>query len=239
VCDALFFRRVCGPFLPFVATRHGISHRYVDVFLFLNLRIVDAPAVLRTRFGIDSGAAGVVDGFWRASRAGTRDIGVIQGAGNVANFQVSGGNLVYCGKLTQSELAVNGGNLIQSCDRFDFAGTNAFVSDFSSTFQKLPPTGAPTRVDDEFTFDAAAGVEVNVYDVQAALFDSIQQLNINAPAGVFVVINIDGTTNTFQNFQTTLAGGIDQQHIIYNFYQTTSLTVQDIAVEVCSSWSCR
>jgi choice-of-anchor A domain-containing protein len=165
--------------------------------------------------------------------AGTRDVGVIQGSGNFVNVQVSGGNLVYCDKLTQSKLGVTGGNLIQSCDRFDFAGTNTFLAEFSSNFQQLPPTGAPIRVDDEVTFTATAGVDVNVYNVSAALFDSIRQLKINAPAGVFVVINIGGTVNAISGFQTTLNGGIDQRHIIYNFYQTKALTVQYINMEVC------
>jgi len=162
--------------------------------------------------------------------SGSLDSLVVQGSASFSSVSVFNGNLVVCGTITGSA-TVTDGTTIQSCNRFDFADTNTFVSDFSQTFAQLPPTGAPTRVDNEFTFNANPSVAVNVYLVPAKLFDAIQFLTINAPAGVFVVINIDGATNTFQNFQTNLVGGIDERHIIYNFFATSALTVQNIGVE--------
>jgi choice-of-anchor A domain-containing protein len=167
-----------------------------------------------------------------ALRAGSRNVAVVSGTSYIVNFQVNGGNFDYCGSLTQSELTVSGGNLTQTCFAFDFEAANGFLDAFSATFAAFPPTGAPTRINDQFTFTANSLYNVNVFNVSNALFDSIQQLTINAANGTFVVINIDGTNATFQNFQTTLSGGIDQQHIIYHFYQAVGLTVQAINVQV-------
>jgi hypothetical protein len=162
-------------------------------------------------------------------------VAVVGGTSYIVNFQVNGGNFDYCGTLTQSELTVSGGNLTQTCFAFDFEAANGFLDAFSSTFAAFPPTGAPVRINDQFTFTANSLYSVNVFNVSTALFDSIQQLTINAANGTFVVINIDGTNATFQNFQTTLNGGIDQQHVIYHFYQAVGLTVQAINVQVCTS----
>jgi choice-of-anchor A domain-containing protein len=63
-------------------------------------------------------------------------------------------------------------------------------------------------------------------------------LTINAPGGVWIIINIDSTNPVFQNCEITLNGGITVQYVLYNFYESTSLTVQNVAVEGCVLCKC-
>lgn len=50
--------------------------------------------------------------------------------------------------------------------------------------------------------------KVNVFEVNASAINGINQLAISAPAGSLVVINVRGTSATFQNFGFALSGGI-------------------------------
>ena len=163
--------------------------------------------------------------------AGSRDVGVVQGTSNVANCGIKGGNFVSCGALTQSGFTVNGGSIIQSCSRFDFAGTNAFVSEFSNTFSQLPSTGTSTLVNSTLTLTGAAGVTVNVYNIASTVFSTVRKLIITGAANTWAEINIDGASNTFQSCNTTLFG-LTPDRVILNYYETTSLTVQNIGVNV-------
>lgn len=162
---------------------------------------------------------------------GARSTVVAQGNVTLTNVGVFGGNLSVCGTVTQSDVNIDGGVLSYNCSAFDFASTNAYLAAFSRTFSQLAATGAPTRIDNEFTFTATNGTLVNVYNVPARLFADVQDLNIDAPAGVFVVINIDGNNNTFADFQTILNGGIQPPYVLYNFFNTTTLALYGIAVE--------
>ena len=163
---------------------------------------------------------------------GSQDALIVQGSAVLDNVNVAGGNLVYCTAPTETDVSVSGGSQVQSCTRFDFTDTNTFLAEFSSVFSQLAPTGAPTRIDGQFNFTASPGVTVNVFTVPARLFDAVQALTIAAPPGVFVVINVKGDNNTIENFQTVLTGGINASSIIYNFFNTTTLAIQDIQVVV-------
>lgn len=168
-------------------------------------------------------------------KTGTTNTAVVQGNAALTSVGINGGNLVVCGTITAVDVDVNGGNTTQSCSTFDFAGTNAYLSAFSSVFASLPSTGAPARVDNQFTFNVSEGTLVNIYNVPPQFFDNVEDLIINAPNGVFLVININGTNNTFADFQTILNGGVNQSTIIYNFFNASSLALNGIAVEVSSS----
>ena len=52
----------------------------------------------------------------------------------------------------------------------------------------------------------------------------------SAPTGSTVVVNVDGTSDSMQNMSISL-NGVDNQHVLYNFSQATSLTVNQIGVE--------
>jgi choice-of-anchor A domain-containing protein len=54
-------------------------------------------------------------------------------------------------------------------------------------------------------------------------------LFITAPAGSTVVVNISGTADSMTNMGISLTA-VDKQHVLYNFYEATSLTLSGIGV---------
>lgn len=158
--------------------------------------------------------------------------GVVQGNAQLTNAQISGGNLVYCGTLTQSGVSILDGSFIQQCNAFDFQDSCSFIDYWSSKFAGMAATGTATVSSGQFTLTGVASVQVNVFNIPSSAWATVNQLTINSGAGTFVIVNIDGGSNSFTNFGTTLVGGIDVQHVIYNFYQASSLSVSSIAVEV-------
>ncbi len=86
---------------------------------------------------------------------------------------------------------VLGGSIIQACDAFDFASTNAYLSQFSSFYGTAPSTGVPLRSYNTITFNANPDVTVNVFHVPASLFEqtrsvlaaSLNQCNPPTPHG--------------------------------------------------------
>lgn len=156
---------------------------------------------------------------------------VIQGTASLSNPTVSGGNLSYCaGAITGG--SVSNGYLSQNCSAFDFAGTNAYLSSFSSYFTSLATTGTPSCSYGTCTLVGVNGV--NVFNLSSAALSSMSSLIISTPSmnSSLVVVNINGTVNSFSNFGTTLNGGITAPYIIYNLYETTTLTFSSITVMV-------
>jgi choice-of-anchor A domain-containing protein len=54
-------------------------------------------------------------------------------------------------------------------------------------------------------------------------------LTINAPAGSTVVVNVDGAISSMTSMGISL-NGVDKQHVLYNFHDATSLTINQIGV---------
>lgn len=53
---------------------------------------------------------------------------------------------------------------------------------------------------------------------------------INGVAGETIIINIDGVADAMTNFAFVL-NGVDRQHVLFNFYNATSLTLNSISVQ--------
>ena len=54
-------------------------------------------------------------------------------------------------------------------------------------------------------------------------------LHITAPVGATVVVNISGSADSMTNMGIFLTG-VDKQHVLYNFYESNSLTLSGIGV---------
>lgn len=140
---------------------------------------------------------------------------------------------MYCGLLSQLDSALTDGNFVNSCNAFDFQDSCLFINYWSTIFSGLASTGTASVSFGHYTFTGDVTLEVNVFSVAGSDWATVASLTINSGPGTFVIININGGSDGFTSFRTTLQGGIDAQHVIYNFYQATSLTVSSISVEVC------
>lgn len=165
---------------------------------------------------------------------GTSNTGVVLGNASLFTSGIDNGNLVYCGVLTHFATSVANGNFIHDCDAFDFQDSCLFIGYWTTLFSGLASTGVASVSSGHYTLTGDANIEENVFNISGSDLAAIASLTINSGSGTFVIINIDGTVDVFSSFVTTLEGGIDVQHVIYNFFEATSLTIADIAVEVCA-----
>lgn len=159
---------------------------------------------------------------------------VVQGHARLSSGTISFGDTVVCGSVSKSSsFSFPGGSLVHSCNGFDFSNTNLFLEYFSTYFSSQAPTSHYVCRYSSCTVTGTRAV--NIFAIPSATFGSMNELTINSAANSFVIINVDGATNSMENYAISLEGGIDNQHVFYNFYQTTSLTIYGIAVEVRSS----
>lgn len=79
----------------------------------------------------------------------------------------------------------------------------------------------------------AAGTDpsLNIFNLSGTVLASANGLTISAPAGSTVLLNISGTNDSLSNFQINLTGGVDDYHVLYNFYQATSITDNNVSIE--------
>ncbi|QSQ13474.1 choice-of-anchor A family protein [Myxococcus landrumensis] len=69
--------------------------------------------------------------------------------------------------------------------------------------------------------------KVNVFRVEAAAIQNATLLTIAAPANSTVVINVRGTSARFANFGHVFEGGIDENGVLFNLPDATTLTALD------------
>lgn len=152
----------------------------------------------------------------------------MQGNAQLTSGSIVGGNTVVCGSLSHSSFSFK---LVQSCDAFDFAATNAFLDGFMAAFSQSPTTPYSCS-SGSCTLTGTVGSEINTFYLSGTTVASMSSLTIHSGADTFVIINVDGASNAMANFTVGLEGGIDNQHVIFNFYETTSLTISGVTVQV-------
>ncbi|MBB5350073.1 choice-of-anchor A domain-containing protein [Haloferula luteola] len=76
---------------------------------------------------------------------------------------------------------------------------------------------------------------LNVFDVTGSMLSSAWGITIDVPAGSTVLVNISGTIMDFDNmgisFASSNGSATDNQHVLYNFYEATSLSISGISVQ--------
>jgi len=65
---------------------------------------------------------------------------------------------------------------------------------------------------------------LNVFTVSGSLLANSQTINISAPTGSTVLIDVSGTSATFQNGSVN-ESGVGAASVLYNFYQATSVSL--------------
>ena len=116
---------------------------------------------------------------------------------------------------------------------FSFSDVQAYLQSESAYLASLTPNGT-TKISFQQVQLTASGPSNALYvfnvlgsDLTAAAGHG---LSITAPAGSTVVVNVNGTTNNFNSMGITL-NGVDRQHVLYNFNQSTSLYIDSISIE--------
>lgn len=161
---------------------------------------------------------------------GARDDLIVGGDLNaIGGWQVQKGNAVYGGSLIAAPTTPNGSVLKGSPLDFNLLEANAIAS--SLLYGGLTPTGSAVY-DGYSTLTINAPLAgLNVINVDGALWSKtgISNRVVNAPAGATVLVNISGTTNAMSGGMS-LKGGVTRNDVLWNFYETESLTQSSMAL---------
>jgi choice-of-anchor A domain-containing protein len=116
----------------------------------------------------------------------------------------------------------------------DFAATQTYLRSLSTHWAGLQANGKTTA---QYWGGPTAYIELkgtdsklNVFRLSGADLSKANTLNINAPSGSTVLINVDGTNVSMRNFGFAL-NGVSRQQIVYNLHQATNLTMEGVGVE--------
>lgn len=171
--------------------------------------------------------------------------------GSVTGNVIAGGNVNYANPTVSGTIAANGsvtlssgsgptgvryGTTYSAPSYYAFTATQgqtALPINFAAEFTNLKNiSAAQVNSSDPYGlfqysqayFNATPGTSVKAFNVAAStLQQATGGYNINAAAGATVVINVSGASAELLNTGFNLTGGITADHLIWNFYEATSL----------------
>ncbi len=151
---------------------------------------------------------------------------VVGGNVNFNSGTVWGGSTRYGGAGSFTNFSSPNGTVAQGTP-LNFTTLQTSYQNSSQYLATLPSVGT---VQSQFSTLTMIGTNptLNVFNLGANAFTGISSIQISAPSTSTVLVNVAGTSNTVQNLGMSLAGGITENRVLYNFHQTTSLTLQGI-----------
>jgi len=204
---------VAGAFNVFVLGQ--VTQSYTDS----EGRVAAGGDVRLTAYGIGSALP---------NSAGQRDDLVVGGGLTYDQGQVFNGNIVSGGTAVLQNVGLPNGTARQGAP-VDFAAARTQLDALSAAFAGLAAneTAADTYGTLRLT---GADPTLDVFSLSAGELASADGLNITAPAGATVLVNVSGTAAQMQYFGMTVSG-TDRQHVLFNFPDATSLTLAGISVQ--------
>jgi choice-of-anchor A domain-containing protein len=158
-------------------------------------------------------------------------------ANDTSNTLVAGGNLTLSNGAVWGDASYGGsysadqtvsyprGSASQGTP-IDFAARGAQLHALSNQLGALPSNGTTTRMSWGGIYLDGSDPVRNVVSVNASDFTGAALLDIHAPAGSLMVVNITGASASFTGFGTQFSGGIDQHGVLFNFTNTTTIDAQ-------------
>ncbi len=171
--------------------------------------------------------------------------------GSVTGNIIAGGNVTYTNPTVSGTISANGavtlssgsgptgvryGTTYSGAAYYPFTpvqGVTTVPINFAAEFQNLKNLSlAQVNAADpaalyqysQAYFNATPGTGVKAFNVSASTVAAATSgYNINAEAGATVVINVSGASANIINTGFNLTGGIAAEHVIWNFYEATTL----------------
>lgn len=166
-------------------------------------------------------------------------VAVIQGAAVLAKGSIAGGDIVACGAVSHSGVDFSG-SIISGCDAVNFQEFNTFIHAFADTYSVMEPV-LPTTCDEgecalsppPSSPSMVESIEnVHVYAIDSAQLLTVKKLTITAVLGTLVVVNIPGAIVKVENLQVVLEGGIRSQHVLFNMFEATRVSLSTTSIRV-------
>lgn len=163
-----------------------------------------------------------------SNSSGTRDDLIVGGALSFTNGQVFYGNIRYAGSASLTGVGVPNGTAAVGSP-LDFSALQTQYQNYSNQFAGLATTGSVVYQPWNAIELTGSDAVLNVFNILGSKLSSANSLNITAPAGSTVLINVDGTTVSFQNAGQSLSG-VDGGHVLFNFNSASSLSMSGIGL---------
>jgi choice-of-anchor A domain-containing protein len=115
---------------------------------------------------------------------------------------------------------------------FSFSDVKTYLNGESNYLASLTPNGTTAVTNSEVHLTASGAPGSYIFDVHGSDLANAagHGLFITAPAGSTVIVNVDGTADSFQSMGISLSG-VDNQRVLYNFSQATTLGINTIGIE--------
>ncbi len=107
----------------------------------------------------------------------------------------------------------------------DFSAAETMYQNLSASWGDLTSGYTTTHAQYGSLNLTGTDAALNMFSIVGSELKDVTDLRISAPAGSTVLINVSGSGQTFKDGSVFLNGGIDSAHIIYNFYESTELTL--------------
>ncbi|MEH1982220.1 MAG: choice-of-anchor A family protein [Nostoc sp.] len=153
-------------------------------------------------------------------------------AGNnltLSNGQVNNGNIVYGGSANVSSNEGLPNGTVTKSNPIDFSAAGQELKSLSQNLASLSANGT-TNVQYGGISLTGTNSQLDIFNLDASTLSSANNFTINSVTGSTVVVNVSGTSVSLQNFGFNIEG-TDKQHILFNFYQATSITDSNVGVE--------
>jgi choice-of-anchor A domain-containing protein len=182
----------------------------------------------RVGVGGDASFSSNTIGFGLNSASNPKGSLVVGGNVTYTNGNVNGGNVIYGGTANVAPYVITNGSLIKVTNPFGVSDVSLLVSGIADAWTALPVNGTTTKSGGTLQLKGSNATR-NVFSVNASDLNTTTTLQITAPAGSDVVINVNGTPNTLQSMGISLSG-VSADHVVYNFYNATKLTINGVSV---------
>lgn len=139
--------------------------------------------------------------------------------GGVGNGQ--NGAVYSVGGASLTSFTATGGSFVQSL--VNFSTSQSQYQNLSTAWSGLATTGTTSSAYGTVNL-SGTNIGLNVFSLNGSTLTGSNTINITAPSNSTVLINVSGTGEFFQNGQVFLTG-VDPSHVIYNFYNSTAVTL--------------
>jgi len=199
-----------------------------NVFLFDEISQPSADTEGKLAVGGDAYLASYSVGDKLPPSGGTEDVLVVGRSLTFLSGTVTGGNIVY-GKgtnLPADQVSILDGTLRKD-NPINFTAARSHFKSLSKSLSKYPENGSVTFENSGLQL-VGNDPFLNVFDVSGTDLTAATSLNISAPNGSVVLVNISGKTIDWGGALNIL--GTAKSNVLYNFYQAKSLTIEGISV---------
>lgn len=157
------------------------------------------------------------------------------GADNVLvgrNLKLRGGqvkgNAIYGTGKTIEGTNFDQGQALQRSNPLQIDALRNYAETVAQMWKSQNGTGLATKYNG---YTITAGPGISYFKLKGSELANATSLQIDAPEDATLVLNVDGTTDQMHNMGINLTGGIDREHLVFNFYEATSLKINGVQVE--------